>query len=242
MRKKYWTWIIGGVLLGSGTSAFADTSVIYSNNFTNGAGSEWSNASTVIKNGETFLGGTGYYGFGNGKDILTLTGLSAHTSVTVTFDLYIIGSWDGNGQNGGSADCWQLLANGTSLLYTNFANYEYGNTQAYPNQAGIYGSSGAYAPRTGASENNHLGYGNSSWGDATYHFSFTIDDTDSTLIFDFISLQNQSANDEGWGLDNVTVSIASPSAVPVPSSFLLMGSGMICLAGLRKRGEGKSRG
>ncbi len=219
-----------GVLLGLIVSD-ASADVIYTNDFSTSAGSEWSNNTIATSNGEKFLGASAN-GFGNGTDTLTLTGLAAHDMVTVNFDLYIIQSWDGNGPNGGGPDDWRLDQNGNNLLLTNFANYTNGNTQSYsaatPNGLGF-----SNAPRSGEFDAGHLGFGTGDFGDATYRFSFTFASTASTLALAFTSLQNQPPGDEGWGLDNVTVSI-HPTAVPEPSSVIMLGMGIVGLVGWRR--------
>ncbi|CAK0748295.1 exported hypothetical protein [Gammaproteobacteria bacterium] len=179
---------------------------IYSNDFSAGADSRWSDPRTATANGESFLGASAY-GFGAGSNTLTLTNLPPHTSVTVTFDLYLIQSWDGNGQDGGGPDNWQLTADGNTLLLTNFANWVGSNTQAYPNQLPPYGPGGSFLPRTRAFENGHLGFGTGSSGDSTYRLTYTFAHTAATLALTFTGQENQSPGDEGWGLDNVRVSI-----------------------------------
>ncbi len=122
-----------GILLSIGLLAAlaprAGAGVVYSNDFSNGAGSEWSDSSTATSNGERFLASSAL-GFGNMTDTLTLSDLASHGSVTVSFDLYIIQSMDGNGPNGGGPDNWRFDENGTHVLLTNFANYTGGNTQS----------------------------------------------------------------------------------------------------------------
>src|SRR5215470_5014918 len=53
---------------------------------------------------------------------LTLDGLARHSSATVSFDLYILKSWDGNNPNYGP-DRWRLaVAGGATLLDATFSN------------------------------------------------------------------------------------------------------------------------
>ncbi len=187
--------------------------VVYSNNFSSSA-SGWSNTSIAYSNGEYFLG-TNANGFGNGTIGYSLNSMTPHDTVTVTFDLYIIQSWDGNGPAGGGPDGWQFKADGNTLLSTTFANYSGGNTQGY---GGPGLQSGTYTPKTGAYELGHLGFGTGDFGDTTYRLTFTFAHTSSNLGLSFISLQNQAPGDEGWGLDNVTVTV---NTIPEPSTILL---------------------
>ncbi len=117
--------------LGITSVASAASLEIYSNDFETSAGSEWTDAmiATSQNGNEKFLG-TDKYGFGASTNTLTLSNITAHTSVTVDFDLYIIRAWDGNGPGGGE-DHWQFSADGTSLLDTTFANHTgLGTTQS----------------------------------------------------------------------------------------------------------------
>ncbi|MGA2498115.1 MAG: Ig-like domain-containing protein, partial [Tepidisphaeraceae bacterium] len=179
---------------------------VYDQDFQGAVGPEWSNTSVATSNGERFLA-TSANGFGNGTVNLNLAGLAAHTGVQVTFDLYIIQSMDGNGPAGGGPDDWLLTANGITTFISNFANYTGGNTQAYPNQLPPLGPGGSFAPRTGEYAAGHLGFGTGDFGDATYRLTVEFPDASSSLTLGFTSLQNQSPGDEGWGLDNVHVSL-----------------------------------
>ena len=109
----------------------AQTTTVYSNNFTNGAGSEFSNNSTSTTPGTAAHAADKFLGeFGNQATTLTLAGLATHTQVNVTFDLYMIRSMDGNGPFGGGPDPWSVAENGSTLLSTNFANFP-GDTQSF---------------------------------------------------------------------------------------------------------------
>jgi len=187
---------------------------VYRDDFEGGAGSEWSRPITdTTPSGRTFLGQFG------AEDVnLTLTDLPAHSQVTVAFDLYVIRSWDGNETEvpvGSEAmvdpdasgnigpDIWELaVAGGEALLHTTFNNWDT-LRQAYPDDYPL----GDYPSRTGAAENNSLGYEFSSPQDAVYRLRFTFDHTDDDLALDFAALGLQAIDDESWGLDNVRVTL-----------------------------------
>ena len=214
----------------------AKAQTVYTTDFSSAVGAEWSDNTRATANGETFLG-TSANGFGNGTDTLSLSSLPAHSSVTIAFDLYIIQSWDGNGQQGGGEDAWQLGLGGSPVFKTNFANFTGANTQAFPNQVAPFGVGGNFAPRTGAFDNGHLGFGLGDFGDSTYRFSLTFPQSASSLAINFTSLQNQAPGDEGWGLDNVTISVSGGVvAAPEPGALALLAFvGLTALVGRRFR-------
>ena len=109
---------------------------------------EWSNdARDVTPSGRVFLGQ-----FLNQTVSLLLSGLPTHSQVTVSFDLFVIQSWDGNFPRAGP-DIWDLtVAGGPTLLHTTFSNCRH--NQAYPDTF----PGGDNPAGTGASEVNTLGY------------------------------------------------------------------------------------
>jgi len=64
-------------------SAYAVETLVYFNDFNNGADLKWSDRRTTTANGEAFLGE-----FDLGPKTLTLNNLPAHTNVKISFDLY----------------------------------------------------------------------------------------------------------------------------------------------------------
>ncbi|MCP2731605.1 two-partner secretion domain-containing protein [Limnofasciculus baicalensis] len=102
---------------------------VYDNNFEDPTkvGSEWSNNSIdITPSGEKFLGE-----FVNDTVSFTLPNLNPHKEAMVSFDLFIIGLWDGNG-NGNNPilslkpETWKLsvAGNSTPLLQTTFSNHD----------------------------------------------------------------------------------------------------------------------
>jgi hypothetical protein len=178
-------------------SPVSEEQLLYSNDFESSAGYEWSHHPIEIApNGMKFLGQ-----FGNETVTLRLTSLPDHTEVRVVFEVYILRSWDGNV----NPDIWEFKVDGKSLLLTTFDNQDFysDHAQAYP---GNYPKS-SRPPRTGAKENNTLGYKFSGRPmDAVYEFSFAIPHSSPTLELSF-SAKGLMADlaDESWGIDNVAV-------------------------------------
>ena len=179
----------------------------YFNDFEGAVGSEWSVVSGVAPAAlvsETPGGSrpkTKFLGqFDNHTMKLTLAHLPPHESIMLTFDLYVIQSWDGNA----GPDGWGLKMDGGFLMGTTFANWTSG-AQSYPGNWGTPPPS--YPGLTGATEVHSLGY---LWSgqplDAVYHLEHALPHTGSEVAFEFGAMNLQGVGDEGWGLDNVSVS------------------------------------
>jgi hypothetical protein len=140
---------------------------------------------------------------------LALEKLPPHKSVTASFDLYILSSWDGNNPHYGP-DRWSLAVDdGPTLLKATFSNnpktgaYDLSN-QDYPRKNSKF--------QTGAAAVNTLGA--RFFGDSTYKLSYTFDHADDGLVLTFHSdlFEGKGTDDEAWGLDNVKVVVHSSAA------------------------------
>jgi len=204
---------------------------IFTDDFEAGASSEWSNTITDT----TPVGGRKFLGqLGTEIVSLSLTGLSPHTQVSVSFDLFIIQSWDGTRDPGFGPDRFQLrVFDGPTLLDTTFANVGF-ERQNYPDPfVGVLGTPDN-PPQTGAAEVNTLGY--AFFGDSVYNLAFTFAHASSSLRLDFEAEVFEGIANESWGLDNVAVSLdADASVVPEPSAFALFAAGVIGLISYRWR-------
>ena len=189
---------------------------VYSNDFEGAVGPERSSTSvdTTPAGARRFLGQ-----FGNESVTLTLADLPPHTQATVSFDLYIIRSWDGNNETATSRpEVWDLnVASGPTLFHTSFANNPE-QRQAYP---GTHPDDD-YALRAGAMEHNSLAYFHfDDPMDAVYRLSSTVTHSGSSLALNFSGSGLQELGDESWGLDNVVVgvigSLESVTAQPTAS-------------------------
>ena len=213
------------MLIGAQPAAAA---TIYFDDFEGGApGTEWSDTSTDVtpNSGDRFLGQ-----FGAKEDwtsvSLSLSDIGTHDSLSLSFDLYLAGSWDGNRTNNGGEDQWILEVDGVTLLGTTFSNRDRW-LQAYPEEF----PDGDHRAGSGAAAEDTLGFYN---GDSTYSVSFTFAHLDDDAVFTFKSWV--TGDDELFGLDNVRVTTPTPE----PGSMLLFGSGL-ALVGLFERRKRRAR-
>ena len=180
---------------------------------------------------------------GNDSTSLTLNNLPPHSTITISFDLYIIRSWDGSTPQTYGIDVWDMnVAGGPTLLHTSFSNW-FGDfaPQAYPDTYPDGNNPGF----TGAAEIDTLGFFCSykevnGVQDSVYRFygeqAFTFSHSAESLVINFSGdgLQSHRVHpsnpenvwDESWGLDNVLVT-------PEPATLFLLGLGSLAL--LRKR-------
>lgn len=183
---------------------FELTRVIYANDFEQGpAGNEWSiDSVTTSPNGKRFHGV-----LSNVSDTLTVDSIPQHTMLTLEFDLYIIGSWNGNAEDpvAGEPDIIEfLLGGGGSLKKATFSNKPRDN-QAFP---GDYPGS-SFPAMSGSAERGTLGYpsGIDFTGDAVYRITLSFPHTAPSVRLIFNADHNGSI--ERWGLDNVRVKFGS---------------------------------
>jgi hypothetical protein len=202
---------------------------VYANDFEAAAGKAWSadQLDVTPKGNRRFLGA-----FSTERVSLRLEKLPKHARLRVSFDLYVIGTWDGNaaaGRNGVAVgpDVWRMSvgdpgqvdaheAEGAVVLETTFSNFDQpgdpvvkeAQAQRWP--AVLPGDS--HPARTGAAERNTLGY---QWDggngvardlDSVYRISVVVPHTADAVRFDFAGAGGMATgDDETWGLDNVKV-------------------------------------
>ena len=187
---------------------------LYYSNFESAAGSEWSDTTiTTSPTGRKFLGL-----YSNNTVNFSTNDVPTHSQITVEFDLNIISTWDGNGQYG--VDYWEYSIDGETQLYTTFAIHtDYGQDQSYPDN---YPAN--HPARTGAIENDVLGWGTGSSGDAVYHIAKTIVHTGSSLTLSFTGSNLQGVDDESWGIDNILITYSDQ---PIPDFSVSEHSGQL---------------
>lgn len=231
-RNRFYALIFNGLMLpifffsiaiGSASGA----STVYFNDFQGSVGPEWTSI------GESYIHTEGtpndpdrkFLGqFGEDLVSLALSGLPGHPQVRVSFDLFMIQSWDGNNYWDGP-DFWFLTAPPTTtMLLTTFSNVHLtGYGQSYP------GNFFSFHPQqTGAVEVNSLGYPD--WGDSVYGLTFSFNHSSSDLVLNLGATNLEGMWNESWGIDNINVEV-----VPIPGAVWFLGSGLVGLLEFRKR-------
>jgi hypothetical protein len=188
---------------------------------------------------------------GNDSVSLGLSGLTAGQTYTVSFDLFIGGSWDGN-STGVGPDRWLLTAGGTKLVDTSFLNITADDNAAGNNNltqdysdADPLGGGAPSAAYSGADvlygQNIKNGYFDRyaiygfSHGVGNPMLTFTAGGSTETLTFAGFGLQG--ADDEYWSLGNVTVfAVPEPGALGLGLAF----GGCLALARRVRRGRAVS--
>lgn len=131
----------------------------------------------------------------------TLSDLPPHKELRLSFDLYILKSWDGNSPQYGPDRLRITVVGGPTLLDTSFSNNQKvereGSYQDHPAPES--------PPQTSAVSTDTLAY--DFFGDAIYHFEFTYPHDRNQLEIEFCSslFEGKGTDDESWGIDNVRV-------------------------------------
>ncbi len=144
----------------------------------------------------------------NNTAAFSVYNLTEHDSITISFDIYIIGTWDGNDKTYGQ-DVFMLKIDSNEYIKTSFSNTTF--TQSYP-ELNIGNKS--YKAKTGARAINKLGF---TWKehnrydgimDAVYSITLTVPHHNNSTDILFSCTLRDSDNslyNESWGLDNVTL-------------------------------------
>lgn len=234
------TCIAVGTLFFAAVAAQAGT--VYSNDFDSTLGAEWSGITTTGSvQGFSSLGGFSGSMLLNSStgnpataSVLTLTGLESHSTVSLSFLLAVIDSWDGT--NGSPAPDSFEVAIGDGVTSTTVFSHTFLH------------SGSMFAPYVQSYPGAALGSGsfgfNTAWTDTGYDLGAAVaglqglSHTSSTLVISFRATGAgwQGGTDESWGIENLQV---STNAVPLPSAAwmglgLLGGVGLV--ARLRRRG------
>lgn len=202
--------------------------VVYFSDFEGLPGPEWSHSKVVQTLFEdqtvrTFLGEFGCtdYQYVNPRQsanclaadsvTLSLANLPEHTGLTITFDLHVLWSWDGNeglweGDAEIAPDIFKAeVVGGPTLLNASFAVHSSRLFQSYP---AAFPSDGSSPPNN---DQNAGAYEFLEGYFATYRLTFTFPHSGSGVAFRFTAPSLQELGDESWGLDNVEVRLTAPT-------------------------------
>lgn len=165
--------------------------------------------------------------------VIHLSNLPAHDSVSLSFLLAIIDSWDSS--NGApSPDIFNVVVDGNYVLTATFAN-----------------QSGTITDTVGTSLTNLMdlwsGPSGPHFNDRAYDVTgdarlTSIAHTASTLTVELFASGSgwQGGTDESWGIDNLAVTINATATVPVPEPMPLaaLGLGLAGIWLMRRRRRG----
>ena len=126
--------------------------------------------------------------------------LPPHATLTISFDLATIGSWDGVG------DFFRVSLDGVTEFNETFAA-AFLSSGEFGTRVQTFGPNLGNPPATGASEINTLGFfWNALPADAVYNITLgPIPHTAGTAVFNFFGAGLGGMNDESWAIDNVEV-------------------------------------
>jgi hypothetical protein len=186
----------------------SNEATVYNNDFE-------SNSLQGITNGviEQFNGTNVLGRYNNGYFNLALNNLPKHDLITISFDLYIHDSWDGNKRDLDGPDIWQMVVDGNAFINTTFSNNsfrpgDFTSPQSYPfNYPNNYNN-----PKTGAFRTNLPGVCDTIGPKITsqYKITKTFAHKSGTLVLQCLDklVQTNATDpkcDESWSVDNISV-------------------------------------
>jgi hypothetical protein len=161
---------------------------VYYTDFEGGIGPEWSQQTLTCA--PVFSRFTGR--FGNDTQTLTVSNLTIGEPYVLSFDLYVIDSWDGDGPVAGP-DYFNVAIDGIQVFHETFANYN----GTPPQQTQSF-------PREPDSGRVNLGF--NGYVDAIYRgIQIAFVASNATTAFAFSGAGLESVDNESWGLDNVAI-------------------------------------
>lgn len=185
-----------------------NTIVIYNNDFEKQDLSGISNGSIVQYNGSSVLGR-----YNNGGFTLTVNNLPKHSLITISFDLYIHDTWDGNKPAPDGPDIWQMVVNNNTYINTTFSNSDCKAGYICPPQSFPFDYPNNYNnPKTGAYKINLPGVcaGGGTNTTSQYKIVKTIVHNADVLTLQCLDKLVQTNTpdpkcDESWSVDNISI-------------------------------------
>jgi len=208
MNKKL-SLILFLILLNSCKNQVKSEVEVYNNDF------ETNNLSNITNGVISQFNGTAVLGtYNKGNFILRLDNLPKHDLITVSFDLYIHDTWDGNKPAPDGPDIWQMLVDGSTYIYTTFSNYPCITGDFCPPQSYPFDYPNNFNnPKTGAYRTDLPGFcsiQSNPNGTTQYKIVKTFKHTNSTLVLQCLDklVQTNTADpkcDESWSVDNINI-------------------------------------
>jgi hypothetical protein len=185
--------------------------IVYTNDFESNNLTGITNGIITQFNNNSVLGQ-----YNTGNFTLSVNNLPNHHLVTISFDLYIHDSWDGNKQSPLGPDIWQMLVDGDTYINTTFSNEScppnwFCPPQSYPyNYPNNYNNPKKAAYRTDLPGACSLL--NNPNATSLYRIEKTFSHSDSKLLLKCLDklIQTDSADpkcDESWSVDNIRVKV-----------------------------------
>ena len=174
----------------------AYTSLGWFDDFEGGLSAVWSGGNRITApSGETYLESVTW---GSESIRLLIDPVAPHKKLVVSFDLYIIGPWQGNGEDGVILPAiFDFGVTGeTAKITTTFCNLD-GCTQAYPGRYPF----NTYPAFSGAVGLGELGYDPETIIEARYHIELSF--AHQLELIDLTWLAQNLPADAHFGLDNV---------------------------------------
>ena len=178
----------------------------YFNDFENGIGNEWNITSTSSFNGSNLLGR-----FLSQTLTFYSNNLPPHDSLEVSFDLFTLGSWDGNDSGISGPDNWGATLNGviiypTTTFSTHYVTWHPAYFQSFP---GPFPSSNPAGAGSAERINTPI---NCNICPTRYRLIKKIPHITSNINFSqaasLVGLNNITT-DESWGIDNFSIRLYS---------------------------------
>lgn len=204
------TTITSLLIFGLATASSVHATQVFSEDFESGS------APSEITGSGSVIGTQGYsaHGFGDSffrndtipalSTEIDLAGLASHNSVTLSFDLAVINSWDGSSGGTVAPDQFNVTIDGTVFFAETFDNFS-ASDQSYAGTAIV------------SRENLFRDSGdNVTWVDSAYNLTLTVPHTSSSLDIAFFASGSgwQGTYDESFAIDNITVDATGGTGVP----------------------------
>jgi len=208
MNKKLLT-IILLFLVSACHKNVSNVAVVYQNDFEGGDLSNITNGIISKFNNTSVLGQ-----YNDTSFTLSLKNLPGHDIITISFDLYIHDSWDGNKAAPDGPDMWEMIVDNSPYINTTFSNADcapgdFCSPQSYPsNYPNNYNNPKAGAYRTDLP--GACSWATSTHGTTWYKIEKTFKHSGNTLKLQCIDKLVQTNTytpkcDESWSIDNITV-------------------------------------